>query len=408
MKSYARDTIIIFLKIFLVIMSNSFICIDIVRVLAYALDIKLFDIQINNGVDNMTLPSLKIGDLKASLPIIQGGMGIGVSLSRLAAAVANEGGIGIISGIQTGYKETDFKTNNLAANLRTIQREIRNARKLSPKGIIGINFLVAANNYKEMVQTAVKEKIDLIISGAGLPKELPSLVIGSKTKIAPIVSSGKAAKVITKLWDKKYNYIPDAVIVEGPNAGGHLGFSKDQLTSKPLPNLANILKDVLEALKPFEERYNKKIPVVAAGGIFTGKDIKTYLDHGASGVQMSTRFVATNECDADENFKKAYVNSSQEDIELIQSPVGLPGRAISNYFTKLIKANKLPVEKCYNCLKTCNPADTPYCISDALIRSVKGDANNGLIFCGSNAYRLDKIISVKQLVQNIKEEYKNS
>jgi NAD(P)H-dependent flavin oxidoreductase YrpB (nitropropane dioxygenase family) len=184
----------------------------------------------------MKLPSLQIGDLVARIPIIQGGMGIGVSRSNLASAVANEGGIGVISGVQIGFQEPDFETNNREANIRALGKEIRRARQLSPNGIIGVNFLVAMNNYREMVMAAVEEKIDLIISGAGLPKSLPEFVEGTKTKIAPIVSSGKAAMLISKLWDKRYNHIPDAVIVEGPDAGGHLGFSEEELQSNPRPS----------------------------------------------------------------------------------------------------------------------------------------------------------------------------
>ncbi|SHG91719.1 NAD(P)H-dependent flavin oxidoreductase [Tepidibacter thalassicus] len=346
----------------------------------------------------MRLPSLNIGELIAKVPIIQGGMGIGVSRSSLAAAVANEGGIGVISGVQIGFTEEDFRTNNKEANIRALKKEIRRARELSPNGILGVNFLVAMKNYKEMVKTAVEEKINLIISGAGLPKSLPEMIKGSKTKIAPIVSSGKAAELISKLWDRKYNYIPDLIIVEGPKAGGHLGFSMEELDLHKKIDLFDIVEEVIEKLKPFKEKYKKDIPVIAAGGIFDGIDIAKCIKIGAAGVQMGTRFVATHECDADINYKKAYLNSSQEDIELIKSPVGLPGRAINNNFVKKTKLNNILVKKCYNCLVSCNPNTTPYCITEALIAAVKGDIENGLIFSGSNAYKLDKIVSVKELI----------
>lgn len=352
----------------------------------------------------MNLPHLKIGDLVAKVPIMQGGMGIGVSLSNLAAAVANEGGIGVISGVQIGFREKDFKTNNDAANVRGLVKEIRKARSLSPKGILGVNMLAAVNNYKEMVKEAVKEKIDIIISGAGLPKNLPELVMGSNTKIAPIVSSGKAAAVITKIWDRKYKYIPDVVIVEGPHAGGHLGFSLEQLTSIKLPSLSELVTEVIEALKPFEEKYKKKIPVIAAGGIYTGKDISEFLKIGAAGVQMSTRFVATEECDAHINFKKAYISAKEEDIQLVKSPVGMPGRAIRNAFVKAVEAQNQKIKRCYNCLKPCDPATTPYCISDALIASVEGDVENGLVFVGTNAYRMKEIVTVKELMKELVNE----
>lgn len=352
----------------------------------------------------MNIPPLKIGDLVAKVPIIQGGMGVGVSLSNLAAAVANEGGIGVISGVQIGFREKDFKANNDEANIRGLIKEIRNAKQLSPKGILGVNMLSAVNNYKDMVKTAVKEKIDIIISGAGLPKNLPELVKGSDTKIAPIVSSGKAAAVIAKMWDRKYKYVPDVVIVEGPHAGGHLGFSVEQLTSLKMPNLKDIVKEVIEDLKPFAEKYKKEIPVIAAGGIYTGKDIAEFLKLGASGVQMSTRFVATEECDAHINFKKAYISATKEDIQLIKSPVGMPGRAIRNAFVKTIENNRLKIKKCYDCLKPCDPATTPYCISDALISSVQGDVENGLVFVGSNAYRMHEMTTVKELISELVHE----
>jgi len=353
----------------------------------------------------MKIPSLKIGELVASVPIIQGGMGIGISRSGLASAVANEGGIGIISGAQIGFNEPDFETNNLEANVRALRKEIRRARELSPNGILGVNLLVAMNNYKELALTAIEEKIDLIISGAGLPKELPDLVKGSKTKIAPIVSSGKAANLITKLWEKKYDYLPDLVIVEGPEAGGHLGFTLDQLTSAfSKIDLADIVKDVKEALNPFQEKHNKSIPVIAAGGIYDGKDIAKFLNLGAAGVQMGTRFVATDECDADIKFKEAYINSNQKDIQFVKSPVGMPGRAINNPFLDRVDEGNIPVKKCYNCLTPCNPKTTPYCISKALIDAVNGKITEGLIFSGSNAYRLKEIIPVKRLIHELVTE----
>jgi len=354
----------------------------------------------------MGLTPLKVGNLVARIPIIQGGMGVGVSLSGLAAAVANEGAIGVISGVQIGFREPDFKTNNDEANIRGLIKEIRRARELSPDGILGVNILAAVNNYKEMVLTAVKEKIDIIISGAGLPKNLPELVQGSSTKIAPIVSSGKAAQVISKLWDRKYNYLPDMLIVEGPEAGGHLGFSLEELKSSI--NLKDIVKDVINAIKPFEEKHNKKVPIIAAGGIYTGYDIADYLKIGADGVQMSTRFVATEECDAHINFKKCYISSIEDEIQIIKSPVGMPGRAIRNSFVKHLERENHPVTRCYKCLKPCDPKTTPYCISDALINSVQGDVERGLIFAGTNAFKLDKIVTVRELIKELVEEANNA
>ena len=354
----------------------------------------------------MNLPIFKIGDKTVKVPIIQGGMGVGVSLGKLAAAVANEGGIGIISGAQIGFKEKNFKTDNDNANLSGLIKEIRLARKLSPNGIIGVNFLVATNNYKDMVLAAVKEKVDLIIAGAGIPKTLPELIKGSKTKIAPVVSSGKAAALIAKMWDRRYNYTPDAIIVEGPLAGGHLGFSVDQLTSNIRPKLQMILKDVIDSVANFTEKYHKKIPVIAAGGIFNGKDIAKYLKIGASGVQMGTRFVATEECDAHDNFKQAYINAKEEDIKIVVSPLGMPGRAIRNEFIKRVERANLRITKCYRCLRGCNPLEAPYCITDALVASVNGDVNKGLVFVGSNASKINRIVKVKELMNELVTETK--
>lgn len=356
----------------------------------------------------MDLPQIKIGDKTTTVPIIQGGMGVGVSLSNLASAVANAGGIGIISGVQIGFRENDFETNTQAANLRALKNEIEKAKRLSPNGILGLNLMVPIKEYKEMVSIAVEEKIDLIISGAGLPRDLPGLVKGSLTKIAPIVSSGKAAAVIIKLWEKRYDYIPDLIIVEGPEAGGHLGFSPHDLHGDNIPDLKDIFLEVLEVIKPIRERTGKDIPLIAAGGIYDGKDIANFLKLGAHGVQMGTRFVATEECDASLEFKEEYIKSKKEDIDFILSPVGMPGQAIINPFMKKVQLEKEKIKKCYNCLTPCNPAKAPYCISKALINSVNGDVDNGLIFIGKQGYRLDKITTVNKLMEELLEDMKKS
>ena len=353
----------------------------------------------------MNIPRLKIGDLVAKLPIIQGAMGIGVSGPILAAAVANEGGIGMISGINAGYKEQDFKRDPLNANIRALKNQIQKARELSPNGIIGVNLMVAMNHYEEIAKTAIHEGIDLIVSGAGLPLKLPGLVEGFKTKIAPIVSSGKAAKVLLKFWDKHYSRTADMVIVEGPKAGGHLGFTKEQLSGAN-DTLLNIVKEVKGIIKEYQERFNVKIPVIAAGGIYSAEDIAESLNAGADGVQMATRFVATDECDADIRYKEAYIASKEEDIVIIQSPVGMPGRALNNQFIKDLQDGTKKIIKCSHCLQGCNPQKAPYCISDALINAVNGDVENGLIFVGSNSYKLDKIVSVKQLISELVSELK--
>lgn len=356
-------------------------------------------------MDLKGLKSLKIGDLTAKLPIIQGGMGIGISLSSLSSAVANQGGIGIIATAGIGMNEPDFYTNYLEANIRGLRSEIRKARALT-KGILGVNIMVALTNFADLVKTAIEEKIDIIVSGAGLPLNLPQYITeGIKTKIVPIVSSARAATIIAKKWTEKYNYLPDAIVVEGPKAGGHLGF-KAEMINDPDHALEKLIPEVVEAVRPFEEQYGKPIPVIAAGGIYTGADMYRFFQLGASGVQMATRFVTTYECDASDKFKQTYIDSSKEDMVIIKSPVGLPGRAIRNTFLDEVSQGKKKPFKClYHCLKTCELEKSPYCITLALINAKKGNLSHGFAFAGENAYRAKEIISVKELVEKIKEEY---
>ncbi|WP_294187309.1 nitronate monooxygenase family protein [uncultured Clostridium sp.] len=348
----------------------------------------------------MNINPLKIGDLVAKIPIIQGGMGVGVSLSNLAGNVAKHGAIGVISAAHPGYLEEDFETNTLSANIRGLTKHIKKAKEISSNGIIGVNVMVAMNNYIEHVKTAIEAGADLIISGAGLPLNLPDITKGSSIKIAPIVSSSKAARIILTYWKKHFNKTADAVIVEGPLAGGHLGFKKDKIDEETNSFDKNV-QSVIEEVKNFENEFNKTIPVVVAGGVFTHQDMMKYLNIGASGVQVATPFVATHECDAHINFKNAFVNCKKEDIELTISPVGMPGRAIKNKLTETLKTQKVKITKCYNCLIPCNPTSTPYCISSALIKAVKGDVENGLVFCGANAYRINKLSSVKEILNKL-------
>lgn len=348
----------------------------------------------------MKLPKLDIDGLIAEIPILQGGMGVGVSGCSLAASVAAEGGVGVIAGVNIGYDEPDFHTNPFDANLRALKSKIRKAKERAQKGIIGLNFMVAMNHYDEMVRAAVSEGINLIISGAGLPTKLPELVKGTKTRIAPIVSSGKAAKIILRVWDSHYDRTADMIVVEGPEAGGHLGFSPDELKGQRRP-LLEIVKEVLEEIRPFQEKFKKKIPVIAAGGIFSGADIAACIQAGASGVQMATRFVATDECDADIRFKEAYVKAKKEDIMIINSPVGMPGRALNNKFIQKVSEQGDKISGCLQCLKGCNPNVAPYCISKALENAVLGNVDDGLIFVGSNAYKVDKIVPVRDLMREL-------
>lgn len=354
------------------------------------------------------LKELKIGDLTAKLPIIQGGMGIGISLSGLASAVANEGGVGVIATAGIGMLEPDFSTNWLEANIRALKKEIKKARELT-KGILGVNIMVALSNYADMVRTAIEEEIDIIFSGAGLPLNLPQFLKGStKTKLVPIISSGRAASIICKKWSEKYNYLPDAIVVEGPRAGGHLGFKQEQINN-PEYSLEKLIPEVIKAVKPFEERYKKSIPVIAAGGIYTGEDIYNFLKLGAAGVQMATRFVTTYECDASIKFKQTYIDSSKEDIVIIKSPVGMPGRAIKNKFIDdANKGEKKPFKCPYHCIITCDYKNSPYCIALALLNARKGNLEHGFAFAGENAYRAKGIISVKELIESLIKEYKNA
>lgn len=348
------------------------------------------------------MKGIRIGNKESKYPIIQGGMGVGVSMHNLAGNVSKEGGIGIISTADIGYLEEDFEKNPRMANLRAIGKEIKKAREIAGNDkILGVNIMVAMKNYSEIVKECVKQKIDLIVSGAGIPKELPEYIKGSNTKIAPIVSSLRCCKLIVSHWIKKYQYVPDMIVIEGPEAGGHLGFKREELEEDTKPKLEDITTEVVEYVKELEKETGKEIPVISAGGIWDGKDIKRFLKLGASGVQMATRFVATKECDASMEFKKAYINAKEEDIKIIKSPVGMPGRAINNRFIKRVEKEKCKIERCYQCIKTCNVLDTPYCITRALINSVKGKVEEGLIFCGSNVSKIKEIVSVHDLMQEL-------
>lgn len=349
----------------------------------------------------MELKPLIIGNLKARVPIVQGGMGVGISMSRLAAAVAREGGIGVISAAQPGFREEDFFTNTVNANVRALSRHIKEAKANSNGGLIGVNIMVATNNNDEYVKCCIDSGADLIISGAGLPLDLPKYVGDADIKIAPIVSSAKAAKVILQRWDKKNGRTADMIVIEGPKAGGHLGFKAED--AEALDNIDDEIKLIIECRKEYEEKYNIKIPVIFGGGVFDKSDIEHYMSLGLDGVQMATRFVATEECDADIRFKQAYVNAKKEDIKIVKSPVGMPGRAILNDFMRKAAIENIKVKKCFNCLHKCNPATTPYCISYALINAANGDLEDALIFCGENAYRVDKITTVKEIFKELTE-----
>lgn len=349
----------------------------------------------------MKMKPLVIGDLIAKFPIIQGGMGVGISRSNLAGAVGKEGGIGIISTAQIGYDEPDFNNHQIECNLSAIKKHLKLAKEKAMGGIVGVNIMVATKQYERYVKAACEGGADIIISGAGLPISLPELVKGFKTKIAPIVSSLKAAVVIMKMWDRKYNTVPDLLVIEGPRAGGHLGFSKDQLNHLDQLDYDIEIKGIIECKREYEEKYHKAIPVVVAGGIYDQNDIKHAIDIGADGVQMATRFVVTEECDASQEYKNAYLEAKKEDVRIVISPVGMPGRALMNSFLSKVDNGRVAVKKCFHCLEHCNPKDTPYCITKALINAVQGNLSDGLIFCGDNVHRLKEMTTVKKLFEEL-------
>lgn len=351
---------------------------------------------------------LRIGNLVVAVPIVQGGMGVGISLSGMAAAVANEGGVGVISSAGLGLLYRKSGADYIEASIEGLKEELRKAREKT-FGVIGVNVMVAMSNFADMVKTAIAEKADIIFSGAGLPLDMPSyLKSDSTTKLVPIVSSGRAAKIICEKWKKEYDYLPDAIVVEGPKAGGHLGFKSEQLNDETY-SLERLIPEVVAAVKQFEDTYNVKIPVIAAGGVYSGQDIKDIMSLGASGVQMGTRFVTTTECDASDAFKQTYIDATEKDIEIIKSPVGMPGRAIGNSFIEKVRLGyKQPIRCPFKCIRTCDVSSSPYCIITALFNAFKGNFENGYAFAGTNAYLAKKIISVKETFNEIKREYLES
>ena len=346
--------------------------------------------------------SLKIGDLEVKIPVVQGGMGIGISLSGLAGNVSACGGLGVISTAQIGWREPDFYEKPFEANFRAIEKEIKKARELAKGGVLGVNIMVATQRYEEYVKSAVKAGIDIVISGAGLPIDLPKYVEGSKTKIAPIVSSLKSLTVICRMWERKYQTAPDLVVIEGPKAGGHLGFSREELETVTDEAYDDVIVSIVEKVKEYSEKFSKKIPVVVAGGIYERKDMEHVMKLGADGVQMGTRFVTTKECDADEAYKQSYIKAKKEDIKIVQSPVGMPGRAILNPFLEKVKTEKCKIKHCYQCIVTCDKKTIPYCITEALVNAAEGRVDEGLLFCGENAYRADKIETVAEIMEEFR------
>ena len=352
----------------------------------------------------MELHALKIKNKTARLPIIQGGMGVGISRSGLAGAVAKAGGVGMISSAQIGYDEPDFENDVRGCNIRAIRKHVRLAKQQADGGLVGVNVMVALTHYAEHVRAAAEAGADLIVCGAGLPVSLPELVRDTDTAIAPIVSSWKAASVLLRMWDKKYKRTADLLVVEGPQAGGHLGFSREQLMDIPALSFDREIQKIVREKRIYEEKYGVSIPVAAGGGIYDRADVEHMMELGVDGVQIATRFVATVECDASPAYKQAYIDAARQDVAIIASPVGMPGRALRNGFIRQMEQGHTEVRRCFGCIRNCDPEHTPYCITQALISAVKGDLEHGLIFCGASVDRIRELTTVAALMQELTGE----
>jgi NAD(P)H-dependent flavin oxidoreductase YrpB (nitropropane dioxygenase family) len=348
---------------------------------------------------------LFIGDLKIDVPIIQGGMGVAVSLSGLASAVANQGGAGIISAAAIGMTEPGYRKKFHEANIRALRREIRQARSQT-KGVIGVNIMMALTDHEALIKVAIEEEVDLIVIGAGLPLHIPRMIgeaglSGHRTKIIPKVSSAKAAHLIFRYWAEKYNTIPDAVVIEGPMAGGHLGFAKDKLGENRVP-LTQLVKDTVAVMQNYRTAFNRNIPVIAGGGVHTGSDMYEVMQAGAQAVKIGTRFVTTQECDASDAYKQAYIDAKEEDIVIIDSPLGLPGRVVKTKFVEqIMRGETKPIYCPVKCMSSCNYKEAPYCIAQALYNSAIGDMDQGFAFAGTNAWRATEINTVADVMNDL-------
>ncbi len=355
-----------------------------------------------SGMEAFRMKPLKLGELVIPAPIFQGGMGIGISMARLAGAVAAQGGVGVISAAQPGFNEPDFHEAPVAANTRALQRNIREALAIAAEGktpgLIGVNIMIASQNYEDYVNAAIDAGAQLIISGAGLPTSLPSIEKTKQVKLIPIVSSARAVSLIVKNWAKKYNRAPDAVIFEGPLAGGHLGFKEEQLELAE-EAFYKTIREIKKELSVLPD-----CPLIAGGGIFNRNDALRAISCGADAIQLGTRFVTTEECDAPMAFKQAYLDCTKEDIVILRSPVGMPGRALRNSFARRMaeEGHREPIQRCNDCLIPCNPGTAPYCITSALIRAAREDVENGLVFCGANAWKCDKIETVEDIFKEFR------
>ena len=350
----------------------------------------------------MTRP-LKIGNYTVPYPLIQGGMGVRISAGRLAGNVAKCGGIGIVAAAGIGANSTFYNGRNYyVADCQAFKEELRKAREIAPHGIIGVNVMVALADYEELVKAAVAGGAQVIICGAGLPMSLPELTAGNpEVALVPIVSSLRAAQLITKKWFKSYQRLPDAVVVEDPDtAGGHLG--------EKMENIGTGEYDQYETVRQvkayFRSEHDVAVPIIAAGGVWDRTDLEHALAQGADGVQMASRFVCTEECDADDAFKQQYLECKREDIGLIMSPAGLPGRVIKKNFDNIRAYDMDQHTICrMACLKKCTYKESGerFCIVGALDRAQRGDVDTGLLFCGTNAWKADKITTVQAIFDEL-------
>jgi len=359
--------------------------------------------EVSSGNCTAALPVLKIGKHTPRYPLIQGGMGIRISASGLAGAVAKAGGVGTIASVGLGLSSRHFTGKNyFEANKLALAEELSTARKTAPDGILAVNCIVALTDYEDMVRTAAENGAQVIISGAGLPMHLPEYTADHPdVALVPIVSSVKAARLIIRKWEKQYRRLPDAFVVEAPGtAGGHLGARAEEVYSPEL-TLEKVVPELVEFLSG---ELKVDIPVVAAGGIWSREDMARAFGLGARGVQMGTRFVCTHECDASDAFKQMYLKATEEDVTLVKSPVGLPGRAIKTRFSEALASGPPKGHRCVaNCIKSCSfrSEKVGFCITTALNTAQKGDVDNGLVFSGSNAVRCREIVHVSDIFMDL-------
>lgn len=351
---------------------------------------------------------MKLGNRELALPLIQGGMGVGVSMGGLAGAVAAEGAMGTLSTADAGWNEPDFAAHPQQANLRALRREVQRAKRLAAgAGLVAVNAMVATRQYADSVRTALEAGADAIVSGAGLPLELPALAEGFEALLAPIVSGPRAAQLICRTWAKRYGRVPDFVVLESCQAGGHLGFEEADLLSGRCTPLSRLIPEVLAALRPFEEKFGRAIPLFCAGGVATGAEMARCTRLGAAGAQLATRFIATEECDAGQGYKDVLLAARPEDLRIIHSPVGMPGRAVNSPLVQRLAAGmRQPPAHCSGCIKSCRPAETPFCITHALIEAVKGNWEEGLFFSGSRVDLVDRMRTVPDLIDELMKEWR--